>query len=198
LGDSDISAAENISTGIEREVEMLYDSHAEAVLSYAQSIVLREDAARDAVQECFLRYFVERSCGRTILQPRAWLFRVAHNYLVERMKSAAARHETTSGRMPQVADTGHHAEQMLCRVELAAEVAGMLSPRELECLRFRLEGFSYEEIAANLEIRPGTVSALLARVHAKLRASVQGNRGVFAETIEALQLLCTRGEREPS
>ena len=49
------------------------------------------------------------------------------------------------------------------------------TPRELDCLRLRVEGFSYQEIAQVLGVRPGTVGALLPRVYSKLRdAAAEG------------------------
>jgi DNA-directed RNA polymerase specialized sigma24 family protein len=47
-----------------------------------------------------------------------------------------------------------------------------LSPREIECIRLRTEDLSYEEIAGVLGLRPGTVGALLARAHGKIRKAV--------------------------
>jgi DNA-directed RNA polymerase specialized sigma24 family protein len=47
-----------------------------------------------------------------------------------------------------------------------------LSAREMECVRLRTEDLSYEEIAAVLGLQSGTVGALLARAHGKMRKAV--------------------------
>ena len=47
-----------------------------------------------------------------------------------------------------------------------------LSARELECVRLRTEDLSYQEIAAVLGLQAGTVGALLARAHGKIRKAV--------------------------
>ena len=49
-----------------------------------------------------------------------------------------------------------------------------LSPRELECVRLRMEDLRYDEIAGVLGLSAGTVGALLARAHGKIRKAVGG------------------------
>jgi len=74
-------------------------------------------------------------------------------------------------------------------------ILSRLTPRELDCLRLRVEGFSYQEIAQALGIRPGTVGALLPRVYSKLRdAAAEGI--VLSEGTAGAMLL--RGAPPPS
>jgi DNA-directed RNA polymerase specialized sigma24 family protein len=42
----------------------------------------------------------------------------------------------------------------------------------MECVRLRMEDLRYEEIAAVLGLRAGTVGALLTRAHDKIRKAV--------------------------
>jgi len=53
--------------------------------------------------------------------------------------------------------------------ELLNNLSTPLTMREAECVRLRVEGLRYEEIAGVMGIRPGTVGALLARALKKLR-----------------------------
>src|ERR1700674_2388183 len=126
------------------------------------------DAARDAVQEVFLRYFMERSYGRLVAHPRAWLYRVLRNYLLDRIDSAAVRREVGSENAADLPDRNHGPEDIVRHTQRANHLRSMLSPRELECLCLRADGLSYDEAAEVLGVRPGTVSSLLTRVHKKL------------------------------
>jgi RNA polymerase sigma-70 factor (ECF subfamily) len=162
---------------LEREVADLYEVHAARLLSYAGSLTRDPDIARDAVQEVFLRFFVERRYGNCIENPRAWLYRVLRNYLLDRFATSAMKCEVSSEDTDGVPDSRGDPETMVQRTQAAQEIASRLTSRELECLRLRTEGFSYEEIAAVLGVRPGTVSALLPRVYSKLRKAV--GEGVF-------------------
>jgi RNA polymerase sigma-70 factor (ECF subfamily) len=52
---------------------------------------------------------------------------------------------------------------------MARELSKLLAPRELDCVRLRVEGLNYDEIAEVLNMRQGTVGATLARAHKKIR-----------------------------
>ena len=156
------------STDLENEVVAVYQSCAADLLRFASSLARNDEAGRDAVQEVFLRYFVERRYGRVIENPRAWLYQSARNYLLNRLKAAAAQYETSSDSLDSVPARQPTPEQQLGSSELAREVAAALTPREMDCVRLRAEGFGYAEIAGILNVRPGTVGALLARAAKKL------------------------------
>lgn len=66
---------------LEQELMPLYGEHTSALSRYAFSFARNQDGARDAVQQIFLRYFVQRRYGRQIQNPRAWLYVVLRNYL---------------------------------------------------------------------------------------------------------------------
>ena len=65
---------------LEQELVGLYREHASELSRYAASFSQSRDGAREAVQEIFLRYFIERRYGRQIENPRAWLYHVVRNY----------------------------------------------------------------------------------------------------------------------
>jgi RNA polymerase sigma factor (sigma-70 family) len=126
--------------------------------------------AQDAVQETFLRFFLERMQGETIRNPSAWLHRVLHNYICETVRSAAVQacvslDEETLGKARVAPETGN--------VEWEKAFKNLLAPREFECLRLRTEGLDYIEIAAAMSIRPGTVGSLLHRVGQKMRLALR-------------------------
>ncbi len=186
------TAASVTTRELEREVALLYHEQAGGLLRYAASLTRSADAARDAVQEAFLRYFVERRYGRQIESQRAWLYRVVRNYVLEGLGATAGSREVDAEALERLAGVEDDPEARLRRSEAAREIASVLSSRELECLRLRVEGLSYEEIAAALGIRTGTVGALLARVYAKLRSVAACNNSIRFGTA-GLELLLSGG-----
>jgi RNA polymerase sigma-70 factor, ECF subfamily len=154
---------------IEREVIAAHEKHSGELLSYALSVARNREEARDAVQEVFLRFFLERTCGRTILNLRAWLYQVLRNHLLERLKSASSAREVHADHLDSIPDHQQDPEKDLQRRQLAREIAATLTDREFDCLRLRAEGFCYEDIANVLGVRSGTVGAVLNRVHRKLK-----------------------------
>jgi len=168
------------SQEVEGEVAAVYGRHAAELLHYATSLARDGETARDAVQEVFLRFFVERRYGRIIEQPRAWLFQTLRNHLFDHLKSAAVQRETSSETLDSIPDQ-RQSPELQAGSDLARKLAGLLTPREFDCLRLRAEGMAYAEIAGVLGIRSGTVGALLARVWKKAREA--GGTGIPAGVV---------------
>ncbi len=158
---------------LELEIAQVYSEHAAGLLRFAVVTIRNHEAAQDAVQEAFLRYFISRSHGQRIQTPRAWLFRVLRNYILDSMRSSSVKREIGMEQVQQVVDSRQDPEVSYHHRELARRVSSLLAPRELECLRLRNEGFGYEEIATILSLRSGTVGALLSRGQKKIRKALE-------------------------
>ena len=118
---------------------------------------------------------------------------MVRNYLLDRIGSAAVRREGPLPSGDRFSEPAPGPEAILQHAQLARNLASRLSPREMECLRLRSENLSYEEIAAILKVRPGTVSALLTRAHKKLLAPDDDKRSLRHLTIAALHFLFQNG-----
>jgi RNA polymerase sigma-70 factor (ECF subfamily) len=182
------------NTELELEVAALYLEHAAKLLRYAETLSRNRDLSRDAVQEVFLRYFAERRYGNRVENPRAWLYRVLHNHLLDRLDRAAMKREVSVEAADAVPDRCVDVEMRLEQTQTAQEIASRLSPRELDCLRLRVEGFSYSEIAELLGVRPGTVGALLPRVYSKLRNAAAEGLVLSEGTAGAIGILLRGGQ----
>ena len=156
---------------IQAEVVELYQRHSACLLKYAMCVVPNQEEASDAVQEAYLRYFIQRRYGRQIDNPWAWLCQVLRNYLLDRLRAMPQKRELPSNSLEGIADQNQSPEKLLQCQEVAAEIAAALTGRELHCLRLHAGGSCYEEIADAMDVRLGTVGALLSRVHRKLRRS---------------------------
>jgi RNA polymerase sigma-70 factor (ECF subfamily) len=145
------------------------------MLRYAFGVSGNREAAQDAVQEAFLRYFIARSGGQEIRHPKAWLFRVLRNHALDQRK-AGSRNEIGLESLRNSPGRELDPESGYSRAEfMRRTLQDALSPRELECVRLRAEGLRYEEIADVLRLRPGTVGALLTRAHKKIRQTANGS-----------------------
>ncbi len=163
-------AGEQLGGTLAREVGVLHDQNAAVMLHYALILCGSPEAAQDAVQEVFLEYFVARSGGQHIPAPKAWLFRTLRARLLGEKRLGASWPEVgldEAARAQELAgprEPGSKWADLLWR-----KLDRLLTPRELDCVRLRAEGLQYDEIAETLGLRPGTVSALLARSHKKIR-----------------------------
>jgi RNA polymerase sigma-70 factor, ECF subfamily len=163
--------AANVINDIESDVNELVRQHAPALSRYAATIVRDNFLVQDAVQEAFLRYFIARTSGQQMENPRAWLFRVLRNYLLDCTRKSINIPATNLEEAVKVADVRQDVEAGYQQNECFQNALAILSPREKECILLRVEGFGYNEIAQFLRIRPGTVAALLARGLKKIRQS---------------------------
>jgi RNA polymerase sigma-70 factor (ECF subfamily) len=161
---------------------------------YALLYRLTEDAeeARDLTQETFLQAFRSIANFRGDADLRTWLYRIAVNQARNRWRwwrrrrrgstvsldePAARDSEQTLGarlrdegaRDPERDALAHEREQLI-----VAALATLARPyREAVVLR-DIEGLSYEEVAAALEISIGTVKSRLSRGRAELRRRLEG------------------------
>jgi RNA polymerase sigma-70 factor (ECF subfamily) len=179
---------------LEREVAHLYEQHATSMLRFAWRQSGRQETAQEGLQEAFLRYFVERTYGHEIRNPKAWLYEVLRNYLWDRMRAVSVEREVAADHMERVQDLRHDPEVMAVCDQMARQIAATLSGRELECLRLRTEGLSYEEIGQTMQLRPGTVGAMLVRAHGKIRKRVQIDGGAATSLAGAVFSLVHAGE----
>ena len=63
-----------------------YQLHAGVLLAYAHRLTRDDALAQDALQETYLRFFLALVQGESIQNARAWLHRVAHNYVCDFLK----------------------------------------------------------------------------------------------------------------
>jgi RNA polymerase sigma-70 factor (ECF subfamily) len=158
---------------IQSAVIALYQAQATKLLRYARTLTPDTDIAQEAVQESFLRYFEACVRGEAPEEGKGWLFRVARNYIYDRLKQHALRRKAALAAIADQPDGHLDPEAELARAEISQCVVDSLSPRERECLRLRAEGLRYREIATVLNIQPGTVGALIARGLEKMRKALK-------------------------
>ena len=76
------------------EFEEIYERHTREVWALAYARWLNAEVALDIMQETFLRLWKQYQQGDAILNPRAWLLRVARNLAEDYAKSAFRRNGT--------------------------------------------------------------------------------------------------------
>jgi len=156
---------------LDEELSELYRTNAEAMFRYGLLLTRNGSLAQDAVHETFVKYCVQRRQGE-LTDDRAWLFRVMRNYILDAQKSLSSRLSVGLEAASGCSDPTNSPQQALEYSEVLQQVMKILSPRELQCVQLRAEGFSYKEIATILGIVPGTVGTLLTRSSEKIRKAL--------------------------
>ena len=166
-----VSARSNeAASSIEAALLEAYEQFAPGLLRFARACTHKPGAAEESVQQAFLDLLTAWRMGEETGPPREWLFRSVRQQLAaagRRCEQARAmaegyERETATSATPDL-------DAPMRRAEVRRRLARVSSPREFEILQLRVEGFSYEEIAAILEIHPGTVASTLARALRKVR-----------------------------
>ena len=157
----------------EAEFEEIYQRFSREVWALVYARWLKADVALDIMQEAFLRMWKQWQEGLAILNPRAWLLRVARNLAEDHAKSAFQRYGTQApqtmngvrGRDLPPLDKLERDETIgLLRHELE-ELAP--ADREILTLRYGLD-YTGNEIAEILNINPTAVHMRLSRARQRL------------------------------
>jgi len=156
-------------------VARLFEEARDDVYRYLVTLGLPAGQAQEATQEVFLRLYATMKRGRRVENPRAWVFRVAHNHgLTVRGREGAMRAIDPEVHL-NIADRGGGPERDLLEWERRTRMAAAvetLSPQQRQCLHLRSEGFRYREIAAILGISDSSVAEFLKRAITRLRKAV--------------------------
>ena len=163
------------------EFEALYQRYSREVWALAYARWLNADTALDIAQEAFLRLWKQWETGEKILNPRAWLIRVARNLAEDHAKSAFRR----NGTHPPQTMNGVQAHdplplERLEREETFGQLRHILDQmpkgdREILTFRYALD-YDTDEIARLLSINPTAVHMRLSRARQRLaeRLKAQG------------------------
>jgi RNA polymerase sigma-70 factor (ECF subfamily) len=155
------------------DFEALYQRHSREVWALAYARWMNADTALDITQEAFLRLWKQWDSGEPILNPRAWLLRVARNLAEDYAKSAFRRNGTHP---PQTMNgiRAHDPQPLECleREEVFAQLRGVLNDlskadREILTLRYALD-YNTNQIAEMLAINTTAVHMRLSRARQRL------------------------------
>src|SRR5215471_1117117 len=161
--------------------EALYERYSREVWALAYARWMNADTAMDITQEAFLRLWKKWEDGETILNPRAWLLRVARNLAEDYAKSAFRRNGTHPPQtMNGVRSHDPLPLESLEREETFAQLRDVLeqlsqADREILTLRYALD-YNANEIADMLAINATAVHMRLSRARQRLadRLTAQG------------------------
>ena len=133
---------------------------------------LHPPQAQEAAQEVFLRLYATLKKGEEIDSPRAWVFRVAHNYGLKVRERQASEEPFHPGLESRLSALGANPEGDLLERERMLRfhhaVEG-LSEQQKRCLFLRMEGLRYPEIGSALGISASAVGEFLRRAMVRLK-----------------------------
>ena len=163
---------ERAASVLQDQVAQLFLEARDDVYRYLLGLGLYPPQAQEGAQEVFLRLYATLKKGENIQNPRAWIFRVAHNLGLK----IRARQNNQAPFDPeleaQIAAPALNPEQSLIEREQALrfhKAVERLSEQQRRCLSLRMEGLRYPEIGSALGISASAVGEFLRRAIARLK-----------------------------
>lgn len=172
---------ERVLSGDTEAFEALVVQHQNLVYSLALRMVGNEQDANDLTQDAFLRAFRSISSFRGDSKFSVWLYRLTNNICLDFLR-ASRRRKTVSlnhflsdedeGIELEIPDERFSPESELEKSELQATLQrGLMylpdEQREILLMR-EINGLTYDEIALELSLEPGTVKSRIFRARKKL------------------------------
>lgn len=145
----------------------LYEQHSSRIFGFCLSRLGSREDAEDAMQLTFLN--AQRGLGRGVVPDHelAWLFKIAQNVCHNRHQSAKRRGRVESPHdIDSLQDVIASPERGGSGVSLGelTQALGTIPARQRKALLLReFQGYSYEEIAAELDVSVAAVETLLFR-----------------------------------
>ena len=146
------------------------ESHIPALRRYAHALMRDPDAGDDLVQDCLERAVAALPSRRPDGSLKAWLFRILinrHRDILRR--TARAGHLVAIENLPVEPATPAGQDGHMALRETEAAIARLPDDQRRALLLVALEGASFDEAAAALEIPKGTLMSRLARARTALR-----------------------------
>jgi RNA polymerase sigma-70 factor (ECF subfamily) len=172
--DSEALDARRAAQGDERAFERLYRRHVARIHTLARRMA-GPDAANDVTQDVFVRAWDKLGSFRGESAFGTWLYRLAINVVLTRRRSEKSARgwlmdddtvlETRPARQ-------HHPA---VAIDLENAIARLPDGARQIFVLHDVEGWTHEEIAAQLSLVPGTSKSQLSRARAALRRMLDGH-----------------------
>lgn len=171
----------DINSGDKKSFETFYDLSSARVYGYFLKMVRSDDIATELLQETYIALWKQRKYLAEVAYPRAYTMRIAsralYRYFSEKNKtyelleleeSEQLIHPDTESQMSL------ETKEILQLIEIAVK---RLPPQQQHVFRLnKYDGFSYKEIAEQLNLSVSTVSNYLELAMKKVRTSLLGEQ----------------------
>jgi RNA polymerase sigma-70 factor (ECF subfamily) len=184
--DDDAALVARASHGDRRSLELLLDRHADRIHAVCRRIVTDPEDALDATQEAMIAVArsITRFDGRAAFT--TWLYRVATNAALDEFRRRQRRPRPADDLADRPVTGPAVEDRVVAQIDVDAALRSLPEEFRVAVVLRDLCDLDYAEIAAGLDVPPGTVRSRIARGRAALaehlgnRAEHLGNRGVPA------------------
>jgi len=143
---------------VEAKLRAFYDRYGRVVLGRARVLLGDHDAAKDALQEVFLRVITAEAHILDEASPTAWLHRVTTNLCLNRLRDERRRKELLEERdRTRAADSSASVDDPEARA-IVLQILSSVTPEMQEIAVYRfVDEMTHDEIADLVGVSPRTV-----------------------------------------
>jgi RNA polymerase sigma factor (sigma-70 family) len=166
----------------------LHRLYAVGIYNLALRMVHHRQDAEDITHDVLIRAYerLPRDCE---VRLRPWLYRITLNRCYDHLRTAARRRPADqagqSGQTPELPAVGDPFEQSELGALFERTLETMTARQQTALLLKDVHGFSTAELAATLNVTPGSAEVLLARARNSFRARFADIAGVEARSMPA-------------
>lgn len=172
---TDSELMERLVAGDMQALGALFERHKQPLHAFLARLVADHALAEDVLVETFIRVYDKRQSYTATYRFSTWLFTIAHNLAVDRLKHGSRRQRLCVELTPEMpAATDVCGEVARGEVTVAVRAAIQQLPDDMRAviLLREYQGFSYREIADILEVSEEAVRVRAYRARQTLRRTL--------------------------
>jgi RNA polymerase sigma factor (sigma-70 family) len=183
---SDDQLVARFRSGDDAAFAEIVDRYRPRLVRYAASMMRGRsaDIADDAVQDVFLRAYSGLRTGDRPMALRAWLYRIAHNRCIDLLRGEQP--VELSGEEPAPGGAPEQFERSERLRELVVDIRGLPDQQRSALIIREIDGLSYEEIGAALDVTVPAVKSLLVRARVGLAEAAEAREASCATIVPQL------------
>jgi RNA polymerase sigma factor (sigma-70 family) len=155
----------------DRVFSNLYEEHHEWLVLWISRRTRSSDSAWDLAHDTFMRLLDRPSIPASLLNPRAWLAKTAGNLAIDQARRAVLEKNYLAllATLPQAEHPSPEDQLQLLALlqQIDTLLGGLRAIEKTAFLMARLNGFSYRQIAEQLEISLSSVEKYIAKAMLK-------------------------------
>ncbi|GMV09095.1 MAG TPA: sigma-70 family RNA polymerase sigma factor [Gemmatimonadaceae bacterium] len=166
---TDTSLIQRAIDGDERAMRQLWSQHAPHIDAVVRRLVGNADDAVDIAQEVWIQIFRALPTYRGDSQFGTWAHRIAVNRTLNALRRTRRLAKLETDIEEETASVEHGSERALLAASIEEATARLSPGARTVFVMHDVEGYTHEEIAAELGITPGGSKSQLFKARARLR-----------------------------
>ncbi|MEQ7799665.1 RNA polymerase sigma-70 factor [Pedobacter sp. ASV1-7] len=176
---------EEISKGNEIAFKTIYDNYFNKLSTYIYKLCKSKDATEEIVNDVFLKIWTSKSDLSIVYSFEAYLFTMARNKAIDYLRKLAKNTHLISELTDQIKNVHNDVEEKLDAEALRMlidQALSQLSDQKKKIFKMSKEdGYSHDEIAANMQLSKSTVKNHLSETlkHLKKQIDPESDKGLL-------------------